>query len=67
MKFRVLRAHDFDTPLALNGTKKSSTSQHWRCIKISLPLSARANFRVNICWDAFDGGERGGGGGREDL
>ena len=35
MTFRVLRARDFYTPLAT--AKRCSTSQHWRCIKISLP------------------------------
>ena len=37
-KFRVLGAQDFCTMVALNGQKKSSTSQHWRCIKMSLPI-----------------------------
>ena len=36
IKFRVLRAQDFYTPLPLN-CQKGSTSQHWWCIKISLP------------------------------
>ena len=36
IKFRVLRAQDFYTPLALN-LQKGQHSQHWRCIKISLP------------------------------
>ena len=36
IQIRVLRAQDFYTPLALK-TAKGSTSQHWWCIKISLP------------------------------
>ena len=37
IKIRVLRAQDFYTPLALK-RQRGSTSQHWRCIKISLPV-----------------------------
>ena len=36
IKFRVLRAQDLYTPLSLK-CQKGSTSQHRRCIKISLP------------------------------
>ena len=35
-KFMVLRTQDFNTLLVLN-CQKRSTSQHWRCINISLP------------------------------